>query len=190
MSLPISKYHFSAAEFERMGEAGVFKRDARLELIEGEIIETSPIGSPHAACVNFLSRFLNRTVGDIALVSTQNPIRLDDFSEPEPDIALLRLRDDFYRDAHPTPADVLLIIEVADTTLGYDRQVKMPLYARAGVAEAWIVNLTEARIEIYSGLAEGAYQTIVNVPRGEEARAHTVAGLSVGVAEVLGEASE
>ncbi|MDQ1610172.1 MAG: hypothetical protein QOG00_103, partial [Pyrinomonadaceae bacterium] len=111
MSLPeISKYYFSVAEFERMGEAGVFTKDARLELIEGEIIEMSPIGSRHAACVKFLNRFLNRTVGDIALISTQDPIRLNDFSEPQPDLALLRLRDDFYRDALPTPADVLLVI--------------------------------------------------------------------------------
>ena len=187
MSLPeISKYYFSVAEFERMGEAGVFTRDARLELLEGEIIEKSPIGSRHAACVNFLSRFLNRTVGDIVLVTPRNPIRLNDFSQPEPDIALLRLRDDFYRDAHPTPADVLLIIEVADATLGYDRQVKVPLYAKAGIEETWIVNLPEDRIEIYSGLADDEYQTNVNFRRGEEARAHTIAQLSVSVADVLG----
>ncbi len=186
MSLPISKYYFTVAEFERMGEAGVFTKDARLELIEGEIIEMSPIGSRHAACVKFLSRFLNRTVGDIALVSTQDPIRLNDFSEPEPDLALLRLRDDFYREAHPTPADVLLIIEVADTTLAYDRQVKMPLYAKAGVAETWIVNLLEEQIEVYAGLAGGTYQTIVNFRRGEEACAHTIANLAISVADVLG----
>jgi Uma2 family endonuclease len=186
MSLPISKYYFSAAEFERMGEAGVFTKDARLELIEGEIIEMSPIGSRHAACVNFLSRFLNRAVGDIALVSVQNPIRLNDFSEPEPDLALLRLRDDFYRDAHPTPADALLIIEVADTTLAYDRQVKTPLYAKAGIEEAWIINLLDEQVEIYSGLAGGAYQTIVSFRRGDEARARTIAGLAINVADVLG----
>lgn len=186
MSLPMSRYYFSVAEFERMGEAGVFTKDARLELIEGEIIEMSPIGSRHAACVNFLSRLLNRTIGDTVIVSTQNPIRLNDFSEPEPDIALLRLRADFYRDAHPTPADVLLIIEVADTTLAYDRQVKAPLYAKAGVAELWIVNLLEEQVELYAELADGAYQTIVNFRRGEEARAHTIANLAVSVADVLG----
>lgn len=185
MSLPNSRYHFSVAEFERMGKAGVFLEDARLELIEGEIIEMSPIDSHRAACLKFLSRFLNLTVGNIALVSTRNPIRLDDFSEPEPDLALLRLRDDYYRDAHPTPADVLLIIEVADTTLAYDRQVKVPLYARAGVAETWIVNLSEEQIETYSGRADGSYQTIANFRRGEEARAHTIARLSVPVADVL-----
>lgn len=182
----ISRYYFSAAEFERMGEAGVFTKDARLELIEGEIIEMSPTGSRHAACVKFLSRFLNRTASDIALVSTHDPLRLDDFSEPEPDIALLRLRVDFYRDAHPTPADVLLIIEVADTTLAYDRQVKTPLYAKAGIEEAWIINLTEEQIKVYSGLADGAYQTTVNFRRGEEARSQTIPALAVSVADVLG----
>lgn len=187
MSLPeISRYYFSVAEFERMGEAGVFRKDARLELIEGEIIEMSPIGSRHAACVKFLSRFLNRTVGDIVLVSTQDPIRLNDFSEPEPDLALLRLRDDFYRDAHPTPADVLLIIEVADTTLAYDRQVKVPLYAKAGVAEVWIINLTDEQIEIYAELTGDTYQTVSNFRRGQEARAHTIANLAVSVEDVLG----
>ncbi|HEX8458726.1 MAG TPA: Uma2 family endonuclease [Pyrinomonadaceae bacterium] len=186
MSLPISKYYFTASEFERMGEAGVFKMDARLELIEGEIIEMSPIGSRHAACVKFLSHFLYRTVGDITIVSVQDPIRLNDFSQPQPDIALLRLRDDFYRGAHPTSADVLLVIEVADTTLAYDRQVKVPLYAKAGIGEAWIVNLSDEQIETYAGLAGGAYQTNVNFRRGEEGRAHTLTNLSVNVADVLG----
>jgi Uma2 family endonuclease len=129
---------------------------------------------------------LNRTVSDIALVSTQDPIRLNDFSEPEPDIALLRLRDELYRDAHPTPADVLLIIEVADTTLAYDRQVKMPLYAKAGIAESWIINLTEEQIEVYAGLDDSTYQTIVNFRRGEEARSHTISNLVVSIADVLG----
>ncbi len=187
MSLPeISRYYFTVAEFERMGEAGVFTKDARLELIEGEIIEMSPIGSRHAACVNFLNRFLNRTVGDRMIVSTQNPIRLNDFSEPQPDLALLRLRDDFYRDAHPTPADVLLIIEVADATLAYDRQVKVPLYAKAGVAETWLINLIEEQVEIYAEPVGGTYQTVVNFRRGEEVRAHTIANLAIGVADVLG----
>ena len=186
MSLPISKYYFTVAEYERMGEAGVFHQDARLELIEGEIIEMSPIGSRHAACVNFLSRFLNRAVGDIALVSIQNPLRLNDFSEPQPDLALLQLRDDFYRAAHPTPPDVLLIIEVADTTLEYDQQVKVPLYAKAGIVETWIVNLPEEQIEIYAGLTGEAYQLVKHSRRGEEARAHAFNHLAVSVAEVLG----
>ncbi len=186
MSLPISKHFFNAVEFERMGEAGVFRADARLELIEGEIIEMSPIGSRHAACVNFLSWSLNRKVGDAAIVSTQNPVRLNDFSEPQPDVALLRLRADFYRTAHPTPADVLLIIEVSDTTVEHDRQVKVPLYAGAGVSEVWIVNLPEEKIEVYAGLLGGVYQSVNHVGRNAEVKAQIIAGLVVSVAEVLG----
>lgn len=186
MSVSISRHYFTAAEFERMGEAGIFRKDARLELLEGEIIEMSPIGSRHAACVNILSRLLNLAIGDRAIVSTQNPLRLDDFSEPQPDVALLRLRDDFYRDALPSPSDVLLVIEVADTTVGYDRQVKLPLYARAGIGEVWIVNLPESQLEIYAAPAGDAYQTIKHLKPGDEAQAQTVNGLHVSVADVLG----
>jgi Uma2 family endonuclease len=185
MSLQISRHCFTVAEFERMGEAGIFAKDARLELIEGEIVEMSPIGSRHAACVKFLSRYLNRAIGDEALVSTQDPIQLDDYSEPQPDVALLRLRDDFYRHAHPTPDDVLLIIEVADTTLDYDRLVKVPLYARAGIREVWIVNLPAEQIEIYAEPAGDAYQIIKQLKRGEEARAHSIPRLVVSADNVL-----
>src|ERR1043165_4040767 len=150
MSLQIARHFFTVAEFERMGEAGIFARDARLELLEGEIVEMSPIGSSHAGCVKFLGRFLHTSVSDRALVSTQNPIKLDDYSEPQPDVALLRLRDDFYRHAHPKLVDVLLVIEVADTTVDYDRLVKVPLYAKAGIREVWLVNLPEEKIELYA----------------------------------------
>ena len=186
MSVEISKYSFTAEEFERLGEAGILRQDARLELIEGEIIEMSPIGSFHAACVNFLSRLLNRLFGDGHIVATQNPILLNDFSEPQPDVTLLRWRDDYYREAHPTPADVLLVIEVADTTVVADRKVKIPLYARSGVAEAWLVNIPEERIEIYSDPSGNVYQRVEVFGRGQEARSHTVEGLAVSVGELLG----
>ncbi|MDQ3917533.1 MAG: Uma2 family endonuclease, partial [Acidobacteriota bacterium] len=135
MSVEIARHFFTVDEFERMGAAGIFHPDDRLELIGGEIVEMSPIGSSHAACVKFLSALLQRLFGGTLIVSTQDPIRLDDFSEPQPDVALLRWREDFYRHAHPTPADVLLVVEVADTTVESDRQVKIPLYARAGIPE-------------------------------------------------------
>lgn len=186
MSAEIARYSFTAEEFQRMGEAGIFRQDARLELIEGEIIEMSPIGSLHAACVNFLSMLLNRLFGESRIIATQNPIRLSDFSEPQPDVTLLRRRDDFYRGAHPTPADVLLVIEVADTTGIKDGKVKIPLYARSGVPEAWLVNIPEERVEIYSEPAEGAYGRAEVFGRAEEARSHTVAGLAVKVGELLG----
>lgn len=186
MSVEIAKYSFTAEEFERLGAAGILRQDARLELIEGEIFEMSPIGSAHAAGVNFLSRLLNRLFGDSHIVATQNPIRLDDFSEPQPDVALLRWRDDYYRDGHPTPADVLLVIEVADTTVMADRKVKLPLYARAGIPEAWLVNIPEDQVEIYSDPAGDIYLRAEVFGHGAEARSHTVEGLAVNVGELLG----
>jgi Uma2 family endonuclease len=185
MSLQIARHFFTVAEFERMGEAGIFTKDSRLELIEGEIVEMSPIGSRHAACVKFLSRFLNAAVGDKALVSTQDPVHLDDYSEPQPDVALLRLREDFYRRAHPAPTDVLLIIEVADTTVDYDRLVKVPLYAKAGIKEVWLVNLPAEQIEIYAEPSGDAYQITSQIKRGEEAQAHTIPELSISADMML-----
>lgn len=185
MSLQVARHYFTVAEFERMGEAGIFPGEARLELIEGEVVEISPIRSCHAGCVKFLSRFLHATVGDTALVSIQNPIQLDDYSEPQPDVALLRLRDDFYRHAHPTPTDVLLIIEVADTTVDYDRLVKVPLYAKAGIKEVWLVNLPSEQIEIYAEPAGGKYQITKQIKRGEEAQAHSIPDLVVNAGMVL-----
>ena len=186
MSAEIARYSFTAEEFQRMGEAGIFRQDARLELIEGEIIEMSPIGSPHAACVKYLSGLLNRLFGGTLIVGVQDPVRLNDFSEPQPDVSLLRWRDDFYRAAHPAPADVLLLIEVADTTVVKDKTLKIPLYARAGIAEAWLVNIPEEKVEIYSDAADGAYRRAEVFGHRAEARSHTVEGLAVNVGELLG----
>lgn len=186
MSAELARYSFTAEEFERMGEAGILRQDARLELIEGEIIEMSPIGSPHAACVKFLTRLLYSLFGDAFIVGVQDPIRLDDFSEPQPDISLLRWRDDDYRERHPTPSDVLLLIEVADTTVVKDKTIKLPLYARSGVPEAWLVSIPEKRLEIYSNPVGGIYQKAEVFGRGAEARSHTLEGLAVNVSELLG----
>jgi Uma2 family endonuclease len=186
MSAALDKYSFTAEEFERMGEAGILRQDARLELIEGEIFEMSPVGSVHAACVKFLSSLLHRRFGDAFIVGVQDPIRLNDFSEPQPDVTLLRWRDDYYRERHPAPADVLLVIEVADSTVVKDKTIKIPLYARAGIAEAWLVSIPEERVEIYSDPAGGTYQRAEVFGRGEEARSHTVEGLTVNVGELLG----
>ena len=190
MSRKLAKYWINAEEYERMGAAGIFPADARLELIEGDIFEMSPIGSPHAACVKFLNRLLNELSGKQMIVGTQDPIRLDDFSEPQPDLTLLRWRADFYRGAHPTPADVLLVVEVADTTVVTDRTVKVPLYAAAGVAEVWLVNIPEERVEIYSDPADGAYRVASQHARGETAQSPTLAGLGVSVDELFGQTSD
>jgi len=140
---------FTAEEYFRMGEAGILQEDDRVELIEGEIVEMSPIGSRHAACVNRLVKLFVREVGDSGIVGAQNPVLLPDYSGPQPDVAVLRLREDFYAEAHPTPGDVLLLIEVSDTTLRYDREVKLPLYALAGILEVWIVDLQNGEILTY-----------------------------------------
>ncbi|HKS39242.1 MAG TPA: Uma2 family endonuclease, partial [Blastocatellia bacterium] len=135
---------------------------------------------------NRLNSILNRKVGDFAIVSVQNPVRLNDFSEPEPDITLLKPRDDFYSQSHPTAADVLLVIEVAETSVEYDRSVKMPLYARAGIPETWLVNLPKEIIEIYTQPKNGKYQKVQRLKRGKLLASPTVTGLSISADDILG----
>ena len=132
----VTRRLFTADEFHAMAEAGILHEDDRIELIEGELIEMAAIGTRRFTCVNTLTRFLVRSVGDEGIVSPRNPVRLSQDSEPQPDLAILRARD--YRNSLPGPEDVLLLIEVSDTTLRYDRQTKLPLYARSGVRESWI----------------------------------------------------
>ncbi len=170
-----------------MVEAGILSEDDRVELIEGEVIKMSPIGSRHAACVDrLLNRILNRVAGMNAIVRVQSPIRLDGYSEPEPDVALLRPRDDFYSREHPGPNDVLLLIEVADTTVEYDRGVKLPLYAQAGITEAWLVDLPEETIEIHTRPLGGEYRSIERIKRGESLASRTIPGLELSADAVLG----
>jgi len=143
------RHRYTVEDYERMGAAGILGEDDRVELIEGEIIDMPPIGSPHGGSVNRIAQKLTLAVGDRAIVAVQNPIRLDDFSEPQPDIALLKPREDFYAARHPTPDDVLMLIEVAETSIRYDRDKKLPLYARAGIPEVWLVDIKAGRITRY-----------------------------------------
>lgn len=186
MSVQFQKHYFNVDEYHRMTQAGILSEDARVELIDGEIVEMSPIGSQHAGCVNRSGALLNRKAGDIAVVSIQNPIRLSDFSEPEPDIALLKPREDFYSNSHPTPADILLVIEVAETSMEYDRDIKLPLYARAGIHEAWLIILPKEVIEVYSQPKNGRYQKVQRLKRGKALMSSAVEGLKVQVEEILG----
>ncbi len=130
-----------------MLDAGILHEDDRVELIAGEIVAMSPINAPHAGHVKRLIRLFTSRLGDRALISAQDPVQLGEDSQPQPDVALLKPRDDFYARSHPTPADVLLIVEVSDSTVDYDRDVKAPLYAPAGVPELWLVNLADGRLE-------------------------------------------
>ena len=186
MDLHEAQRLFSVEEYHRMAEAGILHEDDRVELIEGRIIRMAAIGSRHAACVKRLIALLaSRTAGD-AIVSAQDPVQLPDYSEPEPDVALLRPRADFYARAHPTPDDVLLVIEVSDTSPEYDREVKLLLYARAGIPEAWIVDLNREEVWTYSRPEDGSYGRIRGVGRGKSIALEKMPGLTVEVGEILG----
>jgi len=169
-----------------MAEVGLLSEDSRVELIEGEIIEMSPIGSTHGGTVNRSSALLNRKLGDIAIVSVQNPIRLDDFSEPQPDIALLKPRKDFYSKSHPKPEDVLVVVEVTDTSVDYDRNVKLPLYARAGIPDVWLMVLARDVIEVHSQPKNGKYQKVQRLRRGKTLISSTLPKFSCRVEDLLG----
>ena len=153
--------------YHRMGEAGLLNGRQRTELIEARIIDMSPIGCEHADWVDRLTRLFIRQLPDAIVVRVQNPVRLDQTNEPEPDIALLRPRPQPYREAHPRPEDVLLIIEVADTSLRYDQDVKCPLYARHGIPEMWVIDVAGDRLHVYREPDAGEYR-IHRRPRRDE----------------------
>ena len=155
---PRRRHRYTVDEYHRMGSAGILRPDQRVELIEGEIIDMTPIGSRHAAAVKRLAKLLHDTVRERAIVSVQDPITLDRHSEPQPDIALLKPKADFYASAHPGPGDVLLVIEVADRSLAFDREVKLPLYARHGIPEAWLLDLEGKRLGVYRGPSAAGYR--------------------------------
>lgn len=186
MSVQYQKRYFNVIEYYRMAEAGVLSPNDRVELIEGEIVKISPLGGRHAACVRRLDAFLNRQARNLAQVSVQSPIRLSDFSETEPGIALLKPRHDFYANAHPTPADVLLIIEVSETSVAYDRGIKLSLYARAGIPQVLVVNMPGEVIESYSKPADGGYQKFMRLQRGESVDIISLSNLSIPVDVVCG----
>lgn len=186
MSVQLEHWVFNVDEYHRMVETGILSEDDHVELIEGEIVKMSPIGSRHVACVNRLNRLLNRQVGQELIVSVQNPLRPDDYSEPEPDIALIKPRDDFYAQSLATPEDVLLRIEVADTSVELDRRVKLPLYARAGIPEVWLASLPEDRVEAHSEPVNGVYQKVRIARRGESISSESIPHLVVSVGEILG----
>lgn len=149
MSVQVERRLFTVADYHRMAETGVLTADDRVELIQGEIIAMSPIGVRHAACVTRLTDLFTFHFRGQANVSVQNPVRLDEMSEPEPDMMLLNYREDYYAKEAPSGNDVLLLIEVSDATIAYDRTIKLPLYARANIPEVWIINLVDNVIEIY-----------------------------------------
>ena len=149
MTLTTAK-RFSLDEYHRLAELGFFHEDDRVELIRGEIIQMAAKGTPHTTCCSNLLEELAILVAGKAKVRCQDPIILPSSSEPEPDFVIVRLRTDNYLSAHPTPLDILLVIEIADSTLKYDQETKLPLYAEAGISDYWIFNLVKNYLETYS----------------------------------------
>jgi len=179
------RHRFTVDEFHRMGEAGILAHDDRVELINGEIFEMSPIGSNHAACVRDLDHWLQQLVGHEALVSAQQPLKIEDDGEPIPDIAVLRRRADRYRTSHPTPADALLVIEVADSSVVFDRNVKGRLYAAAGVPEYWVVDLPRQSVAVFHSPRDGDFSEHGEHRRGESWRSPALGGREVSTDLIL-----
>lgn len=169
-----------------MAEQGAFTPTDNVELIDGEIVEMSPIGSRHVRCVNFLSEFLSRHFLDRFIVSVQNPIIATEDSEPQPDIALLIRRDDLYKDELPKGKDVALVIEVSDSTIGYDRSRKVPKYAAAGIPETWLIDLESEHVEVHFSPKETAYGVVKIYLKGEDVVSETLPRLKLPVADIIG----
>ncbi|MGQ0543101.1 MAG: Uma2 family endonuclease [Blastocatellia bacterium] len=182
----VKHYPISVQMYHYMAEEGVFAPDERVELIDGEIIEMSPIGSLHARCVNFLTEYLTQLLFEKFRISVQNPIVLGDDSEPQPDIAILRYKEDFYKDILPTATDVVLVIEVGDTSAGFDRTRKIPKYAAAGIPEAWLVDLEDERVEVHSIAKDTTYGLVKIYQRGEYVVSETMPDLRLSVDSILG----
>ena len=164
-----ARHRLDADAYHRMGEAGILGADERTELIGGDIIDMAPIGQGHAGTVDGLLEALFVACAGRAIVSAQNPVRLDQHNEPQPDLAVLRRRADFYATGdRPGPADVLLIVEVADSSLRFDRTVKLPMYARAGIPEVWIVDLRARAVEVHREPGGDAYRRMATHGAGED----------------------
>jgi Uma2 family endonuclease len=187
MPLATRRRRFTIEEYHRMGEAGILADDPRIELIAGAIIVREPTGSRHAGTVDRVAHLFFSRLASRAVVRIQNPVAFpDEMSELQPDLALLRPRVDFYVGGHPGATDVRLLVEVADSTLRLDRRVKIPLYARAGITETWLLDLTAERIEIFREPSGGRYRTIVRLDRGAGLAPLAFPDVALAVDDLLG----
>jgi len=181
----LTKHRFNTGEYYRMGETGVIKADARVELLDGEIIDMSPIGPFHGGVVNRLNSLLNANAKGRYLVAVQNPMHVDDYNEPQPDLMLLRPAPDDYTSRHASPEDVFLLVEVSDTSLQYDRGDKLQAYARAGVSEVWIVNLQEGIVEVYREPELSGYRSVTPLRPGDRVNPVDFPDVVVDIARLL-----
>jgi len=186
MAVLLTRRRFTVDDYHGMALAGILGEDDRVELIDGEIVEMAPIGPGHAATVGRCTERFGRRFADLAHVWVQNPIHLDAHNEPQPDLVLLRRRPDFYASALPTPPDVLLVVEVADTTLGIDRRVKLPLYARAGIPEAWLVDLQHRVLHVHREPTADGYRVTRTARRRERLAPLAFPDREIAVTDLLG----
>jgi Uma2 family endonuclease len=169
-----------------MAEDGLFAQDDRVELIEGEIVEMTPIKNPHAAGVRRLDALFHRAVGGRVIVDPQNPVRLGDWSEPEPDVKILAWRDDYYAEAAPVAEDVLLLVEIADSSVEYDRRIKAPLYARHEIREYWLLDLPAKLLEVYRRPGPDGYGEVRRLRRGDSIAPEAFPDVVFAVSDLLG----
>jgi Uma2 family endonuclease len=186
MRIETTKKLFTVDEYYRMADAGILTQEDRVELIDGEIIEVSPIGVRHLGCVNAANAAFSQAFRGRAVVSVQNPLQLSNYTEPEPDIVLLKFRADSYRGKKPEAADALLVVEVSDTTFAYDSEVKLPLYAEAGIPEVWIENLIEDLLMVYRHPQGNTYKTHLSFKRTDSVSVETFPDLVFAVSDLLG----
>lgn len=179
------RLRFTVDEYYKMIELGMLKDYEKAEIIEGELIRKMPIGDRHAHAVNILNRYFSRNVSDDILVSIQNPVRLSDYNEPEPDLVLADLTK-FDGKRHPQPSEILLVIEVSDSTVKYDRSTKLSLYGEAEIPEVWIVNLQNIIVEVHQKPSDGIYQLTKIFKRGERIISEVVPNVSISIDEILG----
>ncbi|MBI1963522.1 MAG: Uma2 family endonuclease [Candidatus Rokubacteria bacterium] len=186
-TVELKRRQFSVKDYHRMIETGILTKDDRVELLEGEIVEMAPIGNPHQATVDRLTRLFISRLGERVIVRIQGPVLLASVeSEPQPDVALLMPRSDFYSTRRPEPEDILLLVEVMDTSVEKDRRVKLPLYARAGIAETWLVDLNAERVEVNRGPGAAGYAETRIVGRGERTTIQAFPDVALTVADLLG----
>ena len=187
MAVDITKRRFTADEYQRMGETGILCEDDRVELMDGEVVAMTPIGPRHCACVDRTTRAMVTQAGETAIVRVQGSVRLDLFHEPEPDLVLLRPRADFYSSAHPGPADILLIVEIAQSSIDYDRDVKAAVYAKMGIAEYWLADLNANVLSCHSAPGDGGYRRVEQLHRGQVVSPQLLPACAIAVDVLLAE---
>jgi Uma2 family endonuclease len=186
MQIELTKRLFTVDEYYQMAKAGIFGPEDRVELIDGEVIQMCPIGDRHAGCVNRINRLLVTSLRDRAVISVQNPLQLSTYTEPEPDVVVLKPRVDDYAGKKVRAEDALLVIEVVDKTLRYDRQIKIPRYAAAGVPEVWVENLPADELLVYRNPGAKGYSISLTLHRSDIISPSVFPDILFKVNEILG----